>query len=87
MKTLVVFTNDNGGPPKQNASDNGPNLKGGKGTSWEGGNRVPMVMSLPGVLPAGARYGEVVSRPGSRNTPRPGGMKANTGSRPAVRGT
>jgi arylsulfatase A-like enzyme len=50
-RTLVVFFSDNGAPPK-NGSRNTP-LRGGKGTTWEGGVRVPWVMQWKGVLPAG----------------------------------
>ncbi len=57
--TLVVFINDNGGPPG-NASNNGP-LRGVKGTHFEGGNRVAYLMTLPGVLPAGVTYDQPVS--------------------------
>ena len=45
-KTLVVFTNDNGGQTKTGAV-NTP-LKGHKGQIWEGGIRVPMSMRWPG---------------------------------------
>lgn len=53
--TLVIFTSDNG--PWLNfgnhAGSAGP-LREGKGTSWEGGVRVPCIMRWPGVIPAGA---------------------------------
>jgi len=52
--TLVFFISDNGGPPV-NASSNG-HLRGHKATTWEGGIRVPFVVSWPGTLPAGATY-------------------------------
>jgi arylsulfatase A-like enzyme len=51
--TLVVFASDNG--PWLNfgnhAGSAGP-LREGKGTSWEGGKRVPCIMRWPGVIPA-----------------------------------
>ncbi|MDX2037710.1 MAG: sulfatase [Isosphaeraceae bacterium] len=53
-RTLVVFTSDNG--PWLNYGDHagsaGP-LREGKGTCWEGGVRVPCVMTWPGTIPAG----------------------------------
>jgi uncharacterized sulfatase len=48
-KTLVVFTSDNG--PWYGGSSGG--LRGMKGTSWEGGYRVPLVARWPGRIPAG----------------------------------
>ena len=46
-ETLVVFTSDNGGDVH---SRNAP-LKGGKGSLWEGGLRVPGVARWTGVIP------------------------------------
>lgn len=57
--TLVVFTSDNGGAPQHGAS-NAP-LRGHKGTTWEGGMRVPCIMRWPGVIPAGAECAEVAT--------------------------
>ncbi len=50
-RTLVVFTNDNGGQTKTGAI-NTP-LRGAKGTLWEGGTRVPCCIRWPGVIEPG----------------------------------
>ncbi len=57
--TLVIFTSDNG----SNGNNGGTNkpLKGSKGTTHEGGMRVPCVMRWPGKIPAGKTCREVVS--------------------------
>lgn len=58
--TLVFFLSDNGGPTRANASDNFP-LRSTKGTVYEGGVRVPFVVSWPGHLAAGTVYEPMVS--------------------------
>jgi arylsulfatase len=58
--TLVLFTSDNG--PWLSYGDHAGSaepLREGKGTSWEGGTRVPFMARWPGRVPAGAVCHEV----------------------------
>jgi arylsulfatase B len=58
--TLVFFFADNGGPTRELTSSNAP-LRGEKGQVYEGGLRVPFLMSWPGVIPASMTYSKPVS--------------------------
>ncbi len=64
--TLVIFTSDNGGylgtDKRQTmpVTSNAP-LRSGKGTLYEGGLRVPLIVKWPGVTPVGAECGEPVA--------------------------
>ncbi len=53
--TLVLFTTDNGGTPR---AVNTP-LRGHKGSTWEGGMRVPTIAWWPGQIPAGTSSGAI----------------------------
>jgi arylsulfatase A len=63
-RTVVVFTSDNGGFVNQydgmQVTDNAP-LRSGKGSLYEGGIRVPLIVRWPGVTPEGATCREPVS--------------------------
>ena len=55
--TYVFLTSDNGPWPGDASTKGGStgSLRGFKGTTWEGGLRVPLIARAPGRLPAGAR--------------------------------
>ena len=55
--TLVIFTSDNGGMSK--ATDNSP-LRANKGSNYEGGLRVPVIVKWPGVTEPGSISDEPV---------------------------
>jgi arylsulfatase len=51
--TLVLFSSDNGpGLIRRTDAGNAGLLRDGKGTTWEGGMRAPLLARWPGVLPA-----------------------------------
>ena len=71
QNTIVVYTSDNGpwsnhslpqytADIEDHAGSAGP-LRGAKGTTWEGGIRVPCVMWGPGYIPAGAVTREIAT--------------------------
>jgi arylsulfatase A-like enzyme len=61
-RTLVIFTSDNG-PwlPRGEQGGSARPLRGGKGTTYEGGMREPCVMRWPGKIPAGTTCREVAA--------------------------
>ncbi len=67
--TIVIFTSDNGslgdnpppwGSPEPLGGSNDP-LRGTKGTTWEGGQRVPGIVRWPARVPAGRTSDAVVT--------------------------
>jgi arylsulfatase A-like enzyme len=56
--TLIVFTSDNGGYGPATQS---PGLRGAKGYPWEGGNRVPLLIRMPGEIGTGRIVNEPVN--------------------------
>ncbi|MDF1743328.1 MAG: sulfatase [Gimesia sp.] len=59
-KTLVIFLSDNGGPTRELTSSNLP-LRGGKGTMYEGGLRIPFMMRWTGTLKPNQTFHRSVS--------------------------
>ena len=63
--TLVIFTSDNGGFINRwrhmDAVTNNSPLRSGKGSLYEGGVRVPMIVRYPGVTRAGTECNELVA--------------------------
>lgn len=60
--TLVIFTSDNG--PWLNFGNHAGTtggLREGKGSTWEGGQRVPCLMRWPGVIPEGVICNKLAS--------------------------
>jgi len=60
--TLVIFASDNGPwyPRGENGGNSTP-LRAAKGTTYEGGMRVPCIMRWPGTIPAGKVCSEVAT--------------------------
>ena len=59
--TIIMFSSDNGAE-MFTWPDGGMNpFKGEKGTTWEGGFRVPTVVRWPGVIKPGTIYNEIMS--------------------------
>lgn len=60
--TLVVFSSDNG-PTTKYGKDGGSAgvLRGGKGTQYEGGVRVPTIFRWPNTIPAGVKTDSMAS--------------------------
>ncbi len=100
QRTIVFFTSDNGGLShlngvKRGPTDNSP-LRLGKGSSYEGGVRVPLIVRWPGVTPPGSvchepvmgidvfpTVAEAIARPlgGPPSSP---GRSGDTGQAPAA---
>lgn len=61
--TLLIFTSDNGGvhyADRPQKTNNAP-LRDGKGSSYEGAYRVPLIFRWPGNIPAGTETSEPVN--------------------------
>jgi arylsulfatase len=59
--TIVVYTTDNGAEIALWPDGGMTPFKSEKGTTWEGGFRVPMMVRWPGVVKAGVQSNEIIS--------------------------
>jgi arylsulfatase A-like enzyme len=60
--TIVVFTSDNGAEVMSWPDGGNTPFKGEKGTTWEGGMRVPGIVRWPGVIKPGTIVNDVISQ-------------------------
>ena len=86
--TIVILTADNGAWLDAYPDAGTTPFRGEKGSAFEGGWRVPAIMTWPGHIPAGVNYGEMMSHIDCWSTlaamagitpPPPGEMKDNNG--------
>jgi arylsulfatase A-like enzyme len=59
--TIVLFTSDNGAEVVSWPDGGNTPFKGEKGTTWEGGMRVPGIVRWPGVIRPGAIFNDIMS--------------------------
>lgn len=60
--TIVIYSTDNGAETVSWPDGGITPFKGEKGTTWEGGFRVPMVVRWPGVIKPGTKSNDIISQ-------------------------
>jgi arylsulfatase len=60
--TIVVFSTDNGAETFSWPDGGTTPFHGEKGTTWEGGFRVPLMVRWPGVIKSGTIYNDIISQ-------------------------
>jgi arylsulfatase len=59
--TIVLYTTDNGAELALWPDGGMTPFHGEKGTTWEGGMRIPMMVRWPGVIKPGTQYNDIIS--------------------------
>lgn len=60
--TIVIYSTDNGAETVSWPDGGTTPFHGEKGTTWEGGFRVPMLVRWPGVIKPGSVYNDIISQ-------------------------
>ncbi|BFM19971.1 arylsulfatase [Gilvimarinus japonicus] len=60
--TIVVYSTDNGAETVTWPDGGTTPFHGEKGTTWEGGHRVPMLVRWPGVVKPNTKYNDIISQ-------------------------
>ena len=60
--TIVIFSSDNGAEKFTFPDGGATPFHGEKGTTWEGGMRVPQLVKWPGTIKAGTIYNDIMSQ-------------------------
>ncbi len=58
--TIIVFTSDNGPRIGENGHQSSAHLRGYKGSTFEGGHRVPFIVKWPGKIPANSKTDQLL---------------------------
>jgi len=59
--TIVIYSSDNGAQTFSWPDGGTTRFRGAKGSSWEGGHRVPMLVRWPGTIDPGTIYNDMIS--------------------------
>ncbi|WP_279338365.1 sulfatase-like hydrolase/transferase [Shimia abyssi] len=58
--TIVIYSSDNGAEPWTWPDGGQTRFKGAKGTNWEGGHRVPLIVRWPGTIAPGTVHNDII---------------------------